>query len=196
MTTPLVKGMPVVSLHDGSTLGMIDHVYVDPERRTVVGFTFHQGGSLFGGGASGLVDSADVHAFGPDAVTIPDVSVVRSDVAVASRRRDLLELEDLLHRPVITAGGMLVGQVAAVQFSEVSYQLTALDVLEAGTHEHRRLEAAAIQTIGEEWIIVAEPASDSTATAGQRRPPVRLVSNPATNDTNHRDLPERTAVGA
>jgi uncharacterized protein YrrD len=32
MTTRLVKGTPVISLADGSTLGAIDHVYFDPER--------------------------------------------------------------------------------------------------------------------------------------------------------------------
>ena len=61
VTTRLVKGTPVISLTDGSTLGAIDHVYFDPDRLAVVGFTFHKGG-LFGGGTSGLVDIADVHA--------------------------------------------------------------------------------------------------------------------------------------
>ena len=79
MTTRLVKGTPVISLADGSTLGAIDHVYFDPARLAVVGFTFHKGG-LFGGGTSGLVEIADVHAFGPDAVTISDISVVASNI--------------------------------------------------------------------------------------------------------------------
>ena len=120
MATPLVKGTPVISLNDGSTLGAIDHVYFDPERMAVVGFTFHQGGGLFGHRSSGLVDITDVHAFGSDAVTITDVSVVRSDVAIEPMREQLIELEHLLKRKVMTDAGTLVGQVAAIQFEDGS----------------------------------------------------------------------------
>ena len=94
MSTRLVKGTPVISLADGSTLGAIDHVYFDPGRLAVVGFTFHKGG-LFGGGTSGLVEIADVHAFGPDAVTITDISVVHCDLALEAKvaQRDVADLD-------------------------------------------------------------------------------------------------------
>src|SRR4051812_17169395 len=147
MTTKLVKGTPVVSLADGATLGTIEHVYFDPGRMAVVGFTIRHGGGLFGGGTTGLVDMSDVHSFGPDAVMVNDVSVVRSELAVDTGHSDLVELETLLHRTVMTEGGVTVGHVAAVQFGDHSHTLKALEVIGRG-HERGRIGASEIQTIG------------------------------------------------
>jgi sporulation protein YlmC with PRC-barrel domain len=157
MTTKLVKGMPVVSLADGATLGTIDHVYFDPERMAVVGFTFHQRGGLFGGGSSGLIDISDVHAFGADAVTVDDVSVVRSDLAVEVGHAGLLDLETLIKRPVMTESGVRLGNVSAIQFGEGSHSLVALDITPEGGGAPARLDAREIKTVGPELIIAADP---------------------------------------
>lgn len=159
MATRLVKGMPVVSLADGTTLGAIDHVYFDPRRMAVVGFTFHQRSGLFGGGTSGLVDISDVHAFGADAVTVDDVTVVRSDLVVATGRfahEELIDLETLLKREVMTEGGRRLGRVVAIQFGDASHALVALDIDGEGTS--RRIAAGQIKTVGPELIVVADPA--------------------------------------
>lgn len=174
MSIKLVKGTPVVNLADGSTLGAIDHVYFDPVRLAVVGFTFHHGGGIFGGGATGLVDVADVHAFGSDAVTIDDASVVRSEVAIEARRSELLDLESLLHRTVMTDGGERVGRVAAIQFGDASYRLMGIDVDDGETNRPRRIAADAIRAIGEEWIIVAAPEAATLAHPARR--PLRVVT--------------------
>src|SRR5918996_1258170 len=175
MTTRLVKGTPVVSLADGETLGSIDHVYFDPERLAVVGFTFHKGG-LLGGGTSGLVETTDVHAFGPDAVTITDISVVKNDLAVESRRGDLLDLEDLLKRPVMTDSGTRLGHVAAIQFGDASHRLTAMDVVATGSGEHCRIAADQIQAIGDELIIVVDPSAVTAADEAPRTRALRVVT--------------------
>lgn len=155
MTTRLVKGMPVVSLADGTTLGTIDHVYFDPRRMAVVGFTFHQRSGLFGGGTSGLVDISDVHAFGADAVTVDDVAVVRGDLAVAAGHEELIDLDALLKRDVMTESGRRIGRVVAIQFGDASHALVALDVDVEGTPQ--RIAADQIKTVGPELIIVADP---------------------------------------
>lgn len=195
MTTRLVKGTPVISLADGSTLGTIDHVYFDPERLAVVGFTFHKGG-LIGGGTSGLVETMDVHAFGPDAVTITDISVVKNDLAVETRRGELLDLEDLLKRPVMTDSGTRLGHVAAIQFGDASHRLTAIDVVGAGSSEHCRIAAGEIQAIGGEMIIVADPSAVKAADQAPRARALRVVTaRPAESreDEGHR---ERVVIGA
>src|SRR5919107_2881156 len=164
VTTRLVKGTPVISLADGSTLGTIDHVYFDPEHLAVVGFTFHKGG-LFGGGTSGLVEIADVHAFGTDAVTITDVSVVHNDLALEARRGDLIDLEELLKRKVMTESGTCLGHVGAIQFGDASHRLTALDVIATGSSEHGSIPGEEIRAIGDELIIVADPSAVTAAEA-------------------------------
>jgi uncharacterized protein YrrD len=182
MTTRLVKGMPVVSLADGATLGTIDRVYFDPERMAVVGFTFHQRGSLFGGGSSGLIDISDVHAFGADAVTVDDVSVVRSDLAVEVRHDGLLDLETLIKRPVMTESGTRLGHVSAIQFGEGSHALVALDVAPEGGGDPARLDAREIKTVGPELIIAADPAAAAPVVVRSQRvlravPPARAAAD-------------------
>jgi uncharacterized protein YrrD len=196
MATTLVKGTPVVSLADGSTLGAVDHVYFDSERLAVVGFTFHRSGGLFSGGSSGLVDIADVHAFGPDAVTVDDVSVVHSELAVETRRADVLELETLLRRTVMTAGGARIGHVGAILFGDASYRLTALDVVGAGQGEPVRIGADQIQTIGEEWIIVADPAPAVEEARAPRRRGLQVLAAPRARSGEERFVGDRDAVGA
>jgi len=152
----LTKGTPVVSLADGTKLGTIDHVYLDPARQEIVGFSFHQGGGLFGAKTGGLIDVADVHAIGPDAVTVADASAVRSELAIGARGDALVDLEDLLKRKVMTAGGAYVGQVASIQFGQDSYRLTRIDVAVGAFHADEPIDAAEIDQIGAELIVVAD----------------------------------------
>jgi uncharacterized protein YrrD len=195
MTTRLVKGTPVISLADGSTLGTIDHVYFDPERLAVVGFTFHKGG-LFAAGTSGLVEIADVHAFGPDAVTITDISVVQNDLAVETRRGDLLDLEDLLKRPVMTDSGTRLGHVAAIQFGDASHRLTAIDVAAIGSGEQSRIAASQIQAIGDELIIVADPSAVMTAEEAPRSRVLRVVTARPAGTRDDGGRRDRVVIGA
>jgi uncharacterized protein YrrD len=195
VTTRLVKGTPVISLADGSTLGTIDHVYFDPERLAVVGFTFHKGG-LFGGGTSGLVETTDVHAFGPDAVTITDISVVQNDLAVETRRGDLLDLEDLLKRPVMTDSGTRLGHVAAIQFGDASHRLTAIDVVATGSGEQCRIAADEIQAIGDELIIVADPSAVTATDEAPRSRALRVVTARPAGSRDGGDRRDRVVIGA
>ena len=196
MTTKLVKGTPVVSLADGAKLGTIDHVYFDPSRLAVVGFTFHQRGGLFGGGSSGLIDISDVQSFGPDAVTVPDVSVVRSELAVDAIDCNLLDLETLLNRTVMTVNGTLVGRVAAIQFGDASHALTALDVIGEGTDVHGSIAASEIQTIGPELIIVADPATVATTVHVRPRQVLHEVTPDASEHRRLRPVRDLEVLGA
>lgn len=171
-TTPLVKGTAVVSLGDGAKLGTVDRVYLDPERKRIVGFSFHAGG-LFAK-TSGVVDIADVHGIGPDAVTIDDASAIRSQLVLDARECDLIELDDLLRRKVITEGGAFVGQVAAIRFGEESHGLTAIDVSPGAHQETRSIPADRIQRIGTDLIVIADAAEQRPVV--QQHPAVgRLV---------------------
>ena len=155
MSIKLVKGTPVVSLADGTKLGTIDRVYLDPGRKTIVGFSFHQGGGLFGSRSAGLIDAADVHAFGPDAVTVDDVAGVRSDVALASRD-DLVDLEELLKRKVLTESGALVGEIRSIQFDQDSYRLTGIEVSPGVFQDSALIAADEIVNLGSELVVVAD----------------------------------------
>ena len=153
MSTKLVKGTAVVSLEDGTKLGTVDTVYLDPARQEIVGFSFHQGG-LFKGRTSGLVDVSDVHAFGTDAVTITSATAVRSELAIADRCDALMNLEDLLKRKVLTQGGTFVGQVVSVRFGQDSYKLTGIEVSPGHFKDHRVIPSEQVAQIGTELVLV------------------------------------------
>lgn len=170
----LTKGTPVVSVADGTEIGTIDHVYLDPERKEIVGFTVHRGG-LLGGKTAGLVDVSDVHAFGPDAVTIDAAAAVRSEFAVEAHRDSLVELGSLLGRKVVSEDGVILGTVAAVRFGEGSHRLLALEVANGPAKPARRVSGAAVVTIGTDVIVVS--AAAVVVSAGRpRREPERLFS--------------------
>jgi uncharacterized protein YrrD len=166
VSTKLVKGTAVVSLADGAKLGTVDHVYLDPARKEIVGFSFHQGGGLFGSKASGLVDVSDVHAFGDDAVTVSDVSTIRSELALSAQRDELIELEDLLKRKVLTEGGVFVGQIVSVRFGHDSYRLTGIEVSPGFFKDNRVLPADSVRQIGSELVVV----SDAVCAPPRERP--------------------------
>ncbi|MCC7021913.1 MAG: hypothetical protein IT338_03750 [Thermomicrobiales bacterium] len=168
MTPAFGKDATVVSLADGSTLGAIDQVFFDPRRMAVVGFSFHHGGGSFGGGTTGLVDLSDVHAFGPDAITIGDLSVIRSELALGEKREDLLDLEELIHHPGMTEAGTRVGRVAGER-----------------QDERLRIGVDDIETIGGDLIIVADRYSTAPQLVEASRParvirPVAAPEEPAT----------------
>ena len=171
MSTRLGKGTAVVSLANGTKVGTVDRVYLDPRRKEIVGFSFHQGG-LFGGKASGVVDVGNVHAFGPDAVTIDAAAAVRSELAIDARCDGLIDLEDLLKRTIITEGGTVVGHVAAVQFGQDSSKLTAIEVSGGLFQGTRVIASDQIAQIGAELVVVADAVV--TGAPGDASPPPAL----------------------
>ena len=178
MSTRLVKGTAVVSLADGTKLGTVDRVYLDPAKKEIVAFSFHAGG-LFGGRTAHLVDVADVRAIGPDAVTLCDASTVRSGVAIGARCEGLLDLEDLLKRKVITEGGAYVGEVAAIEFGQDTYRLNRIALVPAADGSGAPIPAEAVLRIGAEFIVVAEATGGATSGAvceGAARPGLTRVA--------------------
>jgi len=168
----LSKGTPVVSLADGSEIGAVDRVYLDPVRKEVVGFTVHRGG-FFGGSVAGLVEVGDVHAFGPDAVTIGDAATVHGAFAADARGDDLVELGSLIGRKVVTDDGVALGSVAGVHFGEESFRLLGLDVSQGPLRDHLEVAGSAVATIGEDLIVVRQ--TQPAAGGGELFTPDRLV---------------------
>jgi uncharacterized protein YrrD len=154
MSTRLVKGTAVISLADGAKLGAIDHVYLDPRRKEIVGFSFHSGG-LFGK-TSNMVDVSDVHSIGPDAVTLTDTSAVRSEIAINAKCEDLIELDDLLKRKVVTEGGTFVGQVTCIEFGLDSYRLTQIAVSSGLMRGTDTIHADDILNVAGELVVVSD----------------------------------------
>ncbi len=92
---------------------------------------------------------------GPDAVTVDDVAGVRSEVALATRD-DLVDLEELLKRKVLTESGALVGEIRSIQFDQDSYRLTGIEVSPGAFQGNTVIPADEIVNLGAELVVVAD----------------------------------------
>ncbi len=173
MNSKQIKGIAVVSIADGTKLGTVDQVYVDPADRRVVGFTLHSGGGLLSRHShDGLIDVADIHALGSDALTLDDASKVQED-APQLRDAGLITIDDLVKRKVVTENGTFVGQIAAVEFDETAFRLAEIEVSPGFFKSNKHVAADHVISLGGDVVIVADAVvsgHDATAAAGNDRP--------------------------
>ncbi len=127
MNTMLVTGTPVLSHDGGARLGKIDRVYLDAARKEIVAFSVRRERRVLRPGAA-VVDVGDVHAFGPDAVTLADPARLLSPTVLTHRGEELVDLGGLTGRPVVTEGGTGVGRVVAVAVDPITLRLQRLEV--------------------------------------------------------------------
>jgi sporulation protein YlmC with PRC-barrel domain len=96
----------------------------------------------------------------------------------------------------MTDSGTRLGHVAAIQFGDASHRLTALDVIAAGSGEHGRIAASAIEAIGDEFIIVADPSAVTAADAAPSTRALRVVTARPAGSLDERRRRDRAVIGA
>ena len=124
-----VTGLPVINIIDGTKVGTIAHIYLDLAAKQVVGFAIAPDGGWFGGKMepAPTIAAMAVRSLGPDALTVDDL--VASHAAwVGATYGALLTVDQVAGRPVVTASGTALGQVAAVDFDDETFALTGITV--------------------------------------------------------------------
>lgn len=154
MDSKHIKGLRVVGLADGANLGTIEQIYLDPATKRVVGF----GLTADTGGPdpefSAIVDATDVYALGADALTLTDSDAVRGSVT-GSQLDALVEIDELTKRQVMTQGGALLGNVAAVELDPSSLMLARIEVSPGFFKSNRWIPADQITRLGGDVVVVA-----------------------------------------
>ena len=176
MNSKQLKGLTVVSIADGEKLGAIDQVYVDPANKQVVGFALRHGGGLLSpdAGAPDLIDVDDVHALGPDAVTLSGKQAIRGDQTRA-RLDQLMEVDDLTRLKAVTEGGTAVGGVASVEIDDRSFRLQQIEVSPGFFRSNKHVPIEQVISIGHDLVVVhdavcaEESGSTAEADTGERR---------------------------
>jgi len=162
-----ISGIPVISIETGQRLGTVDQIVLEPDGRTIAAFTVQ---SVTGGGmlspeqptASWLL-ADDIHAIGPDAVTVNNPDRLRETID----RKDYLLVGDLIRRKVVTEGGALIGDVAAVNFDQQSREVTGFDISGGLFKANPTIDIQHLVNIGSDLIIVDDSTSaEQTAAAG------------------------------
>jgi uncharacterized protein YrrD len=158
------KGLPVVSIDGGLKLGAVHDAYLDAGSRSIASFGIHQGGGLLHGVVDPplVVDSAEIHALGHDALTVDSPSVLRE--GVHGGRADSLALSDLLKRKVVTEGGTYVGQVVNAVFDPSTLHLATIEVSPGFFRSNKIVPDGLVTSLGGDVVVVSdavcEPATD------------------------------------
>lgn len=173
-----LHGLAVISIADGEKVGTIDRVFVDMSAKRIAGFSIAQSSGMLHlqpGGDAEFVDADDVHALGPDAMTLSDRNAVRGD-SVGARLDSLIELGDLLRHKVVTDGGTSLGQVASLEFEPTTFAVDSLEVSPGFFQSNIQVPAEQVLNVGSELVVVEEsvigPAADETTPVdGASAPP-------------------------
>lgn len=156
MNSKHVKGLPVVSIADGTKVGTIDRGFVDPATRRVVGFSLGSGGGLLGGGEPAMtIDVDEIHSLGPDAMTVDSAAAARG-AQTSAAAGSLVDLEDLAKRKVLTEGGTLVGELVSVDFDDKSFALTQIEASPGFFKSNKHIPIDQVTSIGSDVIVVTD----------------------------------------
>jgi uncharacterized protein YrrD len=171
MNTKRIKGLQVITLA-GVKVGAVDQIYFDPATKRVVGFGIQAEPWLPDDESPRLIDADDVHALGPDALTVPDAAV--RGTATGARLTALVELDEPAKRQVMTEGGILLGQVAAIELDPQTLQLARIEMSAGFFSSNKWILAEQVTRLGADAIMVA----DAIAAPGEEAAPP-LEAEPA-----------------
>jgi len=156
MNTKHINGISVVSLDAGEKLGSVNDIIFDDDGHAVAALGVHVAS---GSRAADLPEPSwltakDVHAIGPDALTVQSASVLQASPPAGAT----LHLDDLLKRKVVTESGVYVGQVASVEVADNGPDVTAIEVSPGLLKSNRMVPIDQVSNIGEEMVIVTDAA--------------------------------------
>jgi uncharacterized protein YrrD len=153
MKSQHVNGLTVVSIASGERLGSVSEMLLDTENRRVMAFVVGGGGGLLSTQPSQprYLAAEDVHAIGPDALTVQDGSALRETPPQTGS-----PLSDLLKLRVVTEGGTAVGPVAALEFDERSMRVTELEVSSGFFKSNTMVPASEIISVGPELVVISD----------------------------------------
>jgi sporulation protein YlmC with PRC-barrel domain len=154
MNSKHINGITVVSLDAGEKLGSVNDIVFEEDGRRIAALGVHVAS---GSRAADLADPSwltakDVHAIGPDALTVQSVSALHD----APPADATLHLGDLLKRKVVTENGAYVGQVASVEIADAGPTVTAIEVSPGLLKSNLMIPIDQVANIGEEMVIVSD----------------------------------------
>ena len=169
----------VVDVEEGTKVGQIDDLLLDPDGQHVAGYIVQHGSTLLGQGARVLVPAAAVHAVGPDAMTVR-----RVDAAEAAEDTTALpRLSDLVGHKIVSEGGRLLGVVEDVLLDDDGMRILGYAMESAGAagrlgaltgqhHEATRfIRADGNLRVGRDMIIAS---NDAVIEGGDEAPSPRF----------------------
>lgn len=151
MNSKQLTGLAIVGIADGTIIGRVSQTLFDPEAKRVVGFATT--GDVPADGR--MIDVAEVHSVGPDALMVDAAAAVRG-AKTGAAAGGLVPLDDLVKRKVVTEGGTFVGEVASLEFDERRFDLTEVEVSTGFFKTNTRVPATQLVSVGDDILVVAD----------------------------------------
>jgi uncharacterized protein YrrD len=160
MNSKDIRGLPVISITDGTQVGTIDQVYLDLIAKQVVGFSITNGVGPFGGvrNSAPTVAASGIHSLGPDALTIDDIAAAHAGW-VGATYGPVETLDALTGRKVVTEGGANAGDVTSVEFDAQTFSITEVEVSPGFLKTNTHVSLDRLVRIGPDVLVIADVVS-------------------------------------
>jgi sporulation protein YlmC with PRC-barrel domain len=120
-----LKGRAVIDITSAKTIGHLEDLVVDLEKRQITGFRVKESG-LFG--HINTLPVAVLQGVGNDALTVQ----LDGEPAKEKELENEVGLSSLLNRQVISQGGKMIGQISDIALAPAKLTITGYEVKESG----------------------------------------------------------------
>jgi uncharacterized protein YrrD len=150
-------GKPIISMTDGTSIGKVVDVMIDPSAAQVAAVVTSKGGLLTRGGQVQAIPAGEVKVWGRDAVLVNRPDVIAKKDELSGSQEWLSVADEVKGRDVVSIDGTRIGQLNDIVL-DLQGQLVAYDlaqVLVPGPlAESRRLAAESTRSFGRDVLIV------------------------------------------
>ncbi|AHF06692.1 PRC-barrel domain-containing protein [Desulfitobacterium metallireducens] len=145
-----IKGLRIISIADGTQVGVIKDLILNPKTGSLDFFIIDQPADYFG---AKVIPFNDIVGLGEFAVTIPDPQVIQ-DVSQNLEAQELLKQDvNVIGTKVLTKKGSLIGEVQEYLVDEEKGKISAC-IFVTPDGNTREVAAQDIITFGKELLII------------------------------------------
>jgi len=173
-TTKEIIGLRVISISDGTQIGVVKDLVLNPQGKSLDFMIIDQPSDYFG---AKVISFTDILGIGEFAITIPHQGVIQ-DVAQNTEIQNLLKQDiRVIGTKVLTKKGQLIGDVKEIIINEdTGHIASCLYELEGQMQE---IEAKKIITLGKELLIIeGESSAPDSENFKLDDEPIPQIQNP------------------
>ena len=155
MNANKITGTAVVSIADGERIGVVTEILFDKDVTGLFSVVVGTGGVGMLSAQppeSRWIAASDIHAIGPDALTVQVKTVVKEDAPAS----DVTPLNILMNEKVVSEGGTEIGHLTSLDLDETDFKVRAFEVSPGFFRRNVMIERSDVVTIGPELIIVSD----------------------------------------
>ena len=149
-----LRGTAIVAMDNGERLGRVDDLFFSPANGELEAIMVDVGGMF---SKPSLLSVAHISSIGPDAVIISDRDALVQNGRLTDESH-AVRAGDIEDRPVLTAGGTVVGKIADVMIDTETRQVIGFSLstglIDNTLHGRPSLPFSLVQSLGKDSLVV------------------------------------------